>query len=646
MSTEDEKMHIKRLISAILALVICLSGLTAFAADYNMPYYIEVDITNQIVTIYKTEDNSIVRQMLTSSGMNDCTPKGTFYLMEKGRLSERGEWTWFQQYQCWVKYATRIYKGYMFHSLPFEKKDESTMIQQMVDEFGLPTSHGCMRLRVDDARFIAQNCLVGTRVHIYKSESKNEELRQLLHIASFNVEDGMSYQEFLGYSEDALGNGAAGTVVSDLQHRLNDLGYFDGEVTGRYDTATIAAVKHVQKDLGLAQSGITTPELQEVLFSNDAPVSAGLVDLAEGRSGPVVKKLQTALQTLGLYTGDLDSVYDLDVANAVRLFQGACGYDVNGIASAEMQQALYYYIGKLEETFGEGAIPAGEMVREEVKMATLNSDNNIIIRSQPNTESENLGKLVNGDTMMVNAVQDSWVNITRGSVTGYVKMKYLKGYTQDNVILKFTGANGESYTIGHTMAEYAAGAQRAADEFAAYYASEQFSSSAEETVDYCTVNTGSDDVKLNLRAEPSSAGAILKEVPNGTDLRVLADENGWTRVGYEDQIGYLMNDYLTFWQGAVGEVDSAEVEEYNYADTLEIDGEGESIMAVVVCADDDGGVTVRAEGDENSESLGKIRAGEQVEVLQINSATGWVLIKHKKNQGYMQDDNLQFQLMG
>jgi len=55
---------------------------------------------------------------------------------------------------------------------------------------------------------------------------------------------------------------------------------------------------------------------------------------------------------------------------------------------------------------------------------------------------------------------------------------------------------------------------------------------------------------------------------------------------------------------------------------------------------------VRAEGDENSESLGKLRAGEQVEVLQINSATGWVLIKHKKNQGYMQDDNLQFQLMG
>ncbi len=641
-------MHIKRIAAALLALAISMIGLSAFAAnEYNMPYYIEVDITNQIVTIYKTADDSIVRQMLTSSGMNDCTPNGTFYLMEKGRLSERGEWTWFQQYRCWVKYATRIYKGYMFHSLPFEKKDESTMIQQMVDEFGLPTSHGCMRLRVDDARFIAQNCLEGTRVHIYKSESKNEELRQLLYIASFNVEDGMSYQEFLGYSEDALGNGAAGVEVSDLQHRLADLGYFEGEASGRYDTATIAAVKHVQKDLGLAQSGVTTAELQEVLYSAEAPVSAGWISLSEGRSGPVVKKLQSALQALGLYSGDLDSVYDLEVAEAVRLFQGACGYDVNGVASAEMQQALYYQIEQLETAFGEGSIPAGEMVREEVTMAALRSDDNIVIRSKPSTNGEQLGVLKDGDTMLVNAVEGDWVQITRDSTSGYVKKKYLKGYTQDNVILKFTGADGQSYTIGHTMAEYAAGAQSAAEEFAAYYASAQFSSSAVDTVDYVRVNTGSDDVKLNLRAEPSAEAAILKEVPNGVNLRVLAQENGWTRVGYEDQIGYLMNDYLDFWQGdAVGEVEGAETEEYNYAETINLDGEGETILAVVVCAQDESGVAVYAEGSDASEKLGSLPVGEQVQVLQIDSASGWVRIEYDRKQGYMQDDNLQFQLMG
>ena len=103
-------------------------GSALAASSYNMPYYIEVDIANQIVTVYNTSDGTIARQMLTSSGMNNSTPLGTFYLMENGRASERGEWTWFQQYHCFVKFATRIYQGYMFHSLPFAKKDESTML--------------------------------------------------------------------------------------------------------------------------------------------------------------------------------------------------------------------------------------------------------------------------------------------------------------------------------------------------------------------------------------------------------------------------------------------------------------------------------------------------------------------------------------
>ena len=53
--------------------------------------------------------------------------------------------------------------------------------------------------------------------------------------------------------------------------------------------------------VSLSDPGITTPELQEVLFSEDAPVSHGQVTLKEGRHGPVVKKLQEALKQLGGY---------------------------------------------------------------------------------------------------------------------------------------------------------------------------------------------------------------------------------------------------------------------------------------------------------------------------------------------------------
>jgi len=633
-------MRFKKVLTFILVVLLCL-GSCAQAA-YNMPYYIEVDITNQIVTIYKTEDGSIVRQMLTSSGENDCTPLGTYYLKPNERMSERGEWTWFSQYQCWVKYATRIHLGYMFHSLPFAEKDESTMIQQMVDEFGMPTSHGCMRLRVDDARFIAKECLPGTLTRIYKSEEKQEELRQLLLISSFNIEDGMSYTEFLGYSENSLGRGAGGTEVLDLQYRLADLGYFAGEINGSYDTNTIAAVKHLQADLGLAQNGIASAELLDVLFSEDAPVSAGQTDLTEGRSGPVVKKLQTALKTMGLYSGEIDSVYDVDVSEAVAQFQNVCGYPVDGIATAEIQQCIYYQMEQLQQTFGEN-IPTGELVSEDVQMARLDfQDSKIIVRAQPDTESQPLDRLAHGDVVFLNDVKDEWASITVDTINGYVKTKYLEPFTKAHTVIRF----GDAYQIGHTLQEAAAGAVSVADEFAAYFASEQFSSHADESVRYVTVNTGSDEVKLNLRASAGSEGAILAEVPNGTNLRVLAEENGYTRVGFDEQIGYLLNDYLSFWEGSVDDVESTaqeKEEEESYIAALMAESEGTTINAVVIRGDEDKKSKVYAEASEDSKVVAELRDGAEVTVVSVSG--DWVLVEHKRGQGYMPDSHLQFQLM-
>ncbi len=628
----------------LVALLICASVAGALAeSSYNMPYYIEVDIANQIVTVYNTSDGSVARQMLTSSGMNNSTPLGTFYLMEKGRASERGEWTWFQQYHCFVKYATRIYKGYMFHSLPFEKKDESTMLADAVAEFGTPTSHGCMRLRVDDARFIAKQCQVGTLVRIFDDAEPDEELRQLLLVSSYTGEDGMSYQEFLGYSEDSLSRGTAGAEVSDLQYRLADLGYFEGEPNGRYDTATTAAVKRLQRDLGVSQNGISSAELLEVIYSDNAPVSSGLIALEEGRSGPVVKKLQQALQALGLYSGDLDSVYDVEVSEAVKLFQEACGYAADGCASAEIQQAIYHQLAQVRERVGDA--PQVEVVREEILMARLHSaDSNIIVRQQPDTASQSIGKLRDGDTMRVLGVDGDWVNIARDSASGYVLKKYLEPLTQYNVILKYSG-NGAQYQIGHTSAEYQAGAQSVADEFSKYYASADFATDADETISYVTVNTGADEVSLNLRATPDGQGEVLGKVPNGTNLRVLALEDGWTKVGYGEVIGYLLNDYLSFWEGTTADI-YADSSDDGATDTADVGEErGEAIRATVLAGEDGRDATVYDAGSDDANSLGTLSAGTEVDVVEIVEGDNWVLISYQGQQGYMKDVNLQFDLM-
>ena len=629
---------LKRIILLILAFAVMLSS-SAFAYDdYGMPYYIEVDITNQIVTIYNTSDNSIARQMLTSSGMNGCTPLGTFHLTEKGRASERSEWTYFQQYQCWVKYATRIYLGYMFHSLPFEEKDMSTMITQHVQEFGMPTSHGCMRLRVEDAEFIAKKCLMGTRVRIYESNEPNEDLRALLMISSFTGENGMTYQEFLGISEDALGNGSSGEDVLDLQYRLSDLGYYDGEFSGEYDVTVIGAVKHLQKDLGLSQNGISSAELLELIYSEDAPISSGEITLAEGKSGPAVKKLQSALNQLGIYNGDIDSVYDLDVTEAVRQFQLLAGYTPDGIANPDVQHAAYYALNRVYEAVGEDFTASAET--EEVMLARVNSEAKVNIRQYDDLESVSIGKVASGDTVTIVEVKGDWANIVAGDLNGYMYTEFLEPFTERNVVMQFTSADGSrSYTLGSSIAERESGAETLAEELADYIASEQFSAYKQENVIFATVNTGSDDLRLNMREEASKESAVLAEIPNGTTMRVLSQDDSWSYVGYDDKIGYLLNQYLTFREGTADEVESTDP-------SLGMDEE-EVIKVMAVIVPDKGKKKVSFLDSANEDGVAVYRAeeGEEVEVLLVNDETGWVLVSGAEKQGYVREENLSFRLM-
>ena len=68
--------NLHRIWSAVLLIALLCGG--ALAAS---PYAIEVDVTNQIVTVYRAEDmgdSGIVRQMICSTGVNECTPVGRF----------------------------------------------------------------------------------------------------------------------------------------------------------------------------------------------------------------------------------------------------------------------------------------------------------------------------------------------------------------------------------------------------------------------------------------------------------------------------------------------------------------------------------------------------------------------------------------
>lgn len=55
----------------------------------------------------------------------------------------------------------------MFHSVPYEKKDKSTLEWWEYDKLGTKASLGCVRLKVEDAKWIYDNCIPGTKIEFY-----------------------------------------------------------------------------------------------------------------------------------------------------------------------------------------------------------------------------------------------------------------------------------------------------------------------------------------------------------------------------------------------------------------------------------------------------------------------------------------------
>ena len=146
-------------------------------------------------------------------------------------------------------------------------------------------------------------------------------------------------------SYQALKPGDTGEAVKNLQRRLKELGYFNGDIGGNYLTRTTAAVKLFETALGRTPTGEASAELQEILFSSAAPaysdVIVGYTTLSKGDSGLQVTNLQKRLIELGWLTGKADGDFGSATEKAVSAFQAAAGLAQNGVADSDMQNLLY-----------------------------------------------------------------------------------------------------------------------------------------------------------------------------------------------------------------------------------------------------------------------------------------------------------------
>lgn len=632
-------MKLRRILALAIAMLLTVSMVPAFErvanAAYDMPYYIKCDLTNQIVTIYSTGTDVIVRQMLCSSGLENATPHGTYYLPKKQEPQEREEWYYFRSYDCYAHYATRIFKGVLFHSIPYKTMDESTLSESGVANFGHPASHGCLRLRWQDAEFIAKCCAAGTRVRIFTSDKLDEDTRDLLYRGSYTNEKGQSYSYFQARTDEegVLANGSKGSEVRDLQTRLRDLGIFSDEIDGRYGGSTVNAVRDAQQLMGVEETGVATPEFLQVIYSDAAPTATN-VTLQEGMSGPVVRIVQQQLADLKLYDGDaIDGVFDVDVLQAVKQFQSAYAYPADGVFVPGMQKALAYESGKVRSVFGDDAFDI-ETSNDMMTMAHTNLSVSIRLRKEPNTSAQALTSLTSDNVVIALDREKSWCHVQRGINVGYVKDVFLDYYNQDIATLNYRSDDGEKeYTIGFTKQEYLGGVTMPWESFANYLATDGAIEDYAGMSAYASVNTDGPDVSLNLREQPTTESGILTAVPYQTRVRVLMSNPEWSYVGYEGKNGYLLNQYLAFPEGyriAYGNDEAAQVQADN------------SVIPAVVRATTDKKAPVYDVDSEDANVLGHLDDGVHVEV--IETVDGWSHIRLNGHEGFMKDADLQFML--
>ena len=227
-------------------------------------YAITVDVKNQVVIVYGRDDQGgytvPVRYMLCSSGkVGTPSPVGDWVL--NGR---KAKWCYFPKWGDYARYWTRINAQVAFHSPIYSEVSTKGLKVSSYEAIGRRASHGCIRLLLEDAKWIYDNVGAGTVVTITETLPKNDELKSALLAEkpdSPNSSPVYTTPE-PEYSRDAvpklrssLGKGSKGADVYWVQRRLSELGYYTTKCTGTFKTRTDAAVRAFQKDHGLYQSG-------------------------------------------------------------------------------------------------------------------------------------------------------------------------------------------------------------------------------------------------------------------------------------------------------------------------------------------------------------------------------------------------------
>jgi lipoprotein-anchoring transpeptidase ErfK/SrfK len=137
-------------------------AMQARAQNYSSrtSYLMLVDTANHKVAVYHGRQGnwSQVKQMSCTNGAPSTpTVKGQFEVGSRGYYFDSGT------VRCF--YYTQFYGDYMFHSVLYQQTPSPSIVYD--GRVGMALSHGCVRLKLENAKWINQNIPYQTKVVIY-----------------------------------------------------------------------------------------------------------------------------------------------------------------------------------------------------------------------------------------------------------------------------------------------------------------------------------------------------------------------------------------------------------------------------------------------------------------------------------------------
>jgi len=189
---------LKRILGLVLAIILLcavFSPAPTYAYDELKntdpnKYYILLDLKNQFVTVFEQDElgkyTKVVRRFICTTGRTKIdpeipddkgtpTPKGVYKIGGRERF---GKFAAFGG--TYARYWTQIVGGVYFHSIMFSRRDLDTMQSSAFRNLGNNVSHGCVRLYVEDAKWLYYYACPGTTIEVSTNEPKNRDITKML----------------------------------------------------------------------------------------------------------------------------------------------------------------------------------------------------------------------------------------------------------------------------------------------------------------------------------------------------------------------------------------------------------------------------------------------------------------------------------